>query len=163
MRAELQQIEGQGERWRFAVECTGVAMTMPGKGDRALSMVNGATSSLASRPGLAALVGMLSLAPFAILNGIVANRIEPFFAMIRPGVHTSAREYVLLVIVLLLIPAGAIGSLLPVIRKGDGGRRRFHFMNLATGATLLAVFALLSIGLGSDIYACEVLQAPNCD
>jgi hypothetical protein len=36
-------------------------------------------------------------------------------------------------------------------------------VNGVVAALLLAAFAMLSVGLGSDIYRCDVLQIPNCD
>jgi hypothetical protein len=114
-------------------------------------------------PNSAALTGFLFILPFAVLNVIVAKRVEPFFSMIRPGLHTSPFEYVLLAIVLLLIPIGAFSALRPSLRKAADGRRRFYLVNGATAALLLTAFAVLSIALGSDIYNCDILGIPNCD
>jgi uncharacterized membrane protein len=119
--------------------------------------------SLATRPGSAALAGFLFVLPFFIANAIVGNRIEPFFSLIRPGLHTSAREYVLLAIVLLLLPAGAFIALSPMLRRGADGTRRFYLLNGLIAALLLVAFAVLSIALGSEIYRCDVLKIPNCD
>jgi hypothetical protein len=60
--------------------------------------------TLTTHPRSAAVTGIHFILPFFILNAIVGNRIEPLFSLIRPGVHTSPREYVLLAIVLLLFP-----------------------------------------------------------
>ncbi len=116
-----------------------------------------------SDPKLAALLGFLLILPFLALNAIVGNRVEPFFSLIRPGIHTSPREYVLLLIVLLLLPVGAFIALRPMLRKGADGKRRFHLVNGVIAALLLIVFAVLSIGLGTEIYRCDILQIPNCD
>lgn len=114
-------------------------------------------------PKSAALKGFLFVLPFAVLNAVVAKRVEPFFSLIRPGVHTSPLEYVLLLIVLLLLPVGAFIALRPLLQRGSDGKRRFYLVNGATAALLLGGFAAISIGLGSDIYRCDVLQIPNCD
>lgn len=119
--------------------------------------------SLRANPGMAALAGMSLLLPFALMNAIVANRVDPFFSWIRPGMHTSPQEYVLLSAVLLLLPAGAAIALRPLMAKGPDGTRRFHLLNALVAASLLLVFAALAAGLGSDIYACDILQVPNCD
>jgi hypothetical protein len=65
--------------------------------------------------------------------------------------------------VLLLLPAGALIAMRPMTAKGPGGVRGFHIVNTAVAAVLLLAFAALAFGLGSDIYACDILQAPNCD
>jgi len=114
-------------------------------------------------PKSAALIGFLLILPFAVLNVIVAKRVEPFFSLIRPGIHTSPLEYVLLFIALLLLPAGAFIALRPVLRKGSDGRLRFYPVNAATAAVLLTVFAVISIALGAEIYRCDILQIPYCD
>ena len=118
---------------------------------------------IATNPKSAALLGFLLILPFLTLNMVVANRIEPLFSLIRPGIHTSAFEYVLLAIVLFLIPVGAFIAIRPMLEKGSDGKRKFYLANGVLAAILLLVFVLLSVGLGSDIYRCDVLQIPNCD
>lgn len=54
-------------------------------------------TSTTTKPTRAALSGVLLVLPFVSMNTIVANRLEPFFSLIRPGIHTSLFEYVLLV------------------------------------------------------------------
>ncbi len=66
------------------------------------------------------------------MNAIVANRIEPYFSLIRPGPHTSPREYVLLFVVVCLIPVGAFVAARPLLRKEADGTRRFYAMNAAS-------------------------------
>lgn len=127
-------------------------------------MFSAAAGYLAARPGIAALAGLLSLVPFACANLIVANRLEPWFSLIRPGPHTSLREMIMIpVLLLLLLPLGAMAALHPVLRERRAGRRRWHPLNLAAAALLLAVFVLLATALGTEIYACEFQQIPNCD
>ena len=107
--------------------------------------------------------GIFLLLPFVMLNAIVANRMEPVFSFIRPGMHTSPLEYVLLFVVVFLILVGAVIASSPMLRKGPHGSRRFYLVNAVVAALLLCVFAALSIAVGSEIYRCEVLQIPNCD
>jgi hypothetical protein len=114
------------------------------------------------KPGARALIGGLFIVPFAAANAIVGNRIEPFFSFIRPGPHTSAFEYVLLAVVLACLPVGAFIAAQPMLKTGADGRR-VHLANAAVALVMLALFVILSVGLGSDIYRCDVLQIPNCD
>jgi hypothetical protein len=116
-----------------------------------------------TNPKSAALFGLFSIAPFVLLNAIVGNRIEPFFSLIRPNIHTSPFEYILLFIVLFLIPVGSFIAIRPILQKGADGKRKFYLVNVILAVLLLVVFVLLSVGLGSDIYRCDVLQIPNCD
>ena len=116
-----------------------------------------------THPTSAAFVGCLFILPFVVLNAIVGDQVEPFFSLIRPGFHTSPREYALLFIVLILIPIGAFIALRPVLRRKSNGSRSFHLLNGVIAALLIAVFAAVSIGLGEDIYRCNVLRIPNCD
>lgn len=119
--------------------------------------------SVATHPRIAAATGALLAVPLLTANAIVGNRLEPLFSLIRPGPHTSGREYVLLFVVVFLLPVGAFIAARPMLRSGMTGRRRIYFLNGIVAALLLAAFAMLSIGLGSDIYRCDVLQIPNCD
>jgi hypothetical protein len=54
-------------------------------------------------------------------------------------------------------------ALRPVVHPGAAGQRRFLLLNGLLAALLVALFAALAVGLGSDIYTCDVLQIPNCD
>ncbi len=122
-----------------------------------------AMKNITTNPRSAALVGLLFLAPFVLLNAIVGNRIEPFFSLIRPGLHTSPFEYILLVIVLLLIPVGSFIAIRPLFQRRAEGKRIFYLVNIILAALLLIAFIMISVGLGSDIYRCDVLQILNCD
>ena len=101
--------------------------------------------------------------PLIAANAIVGSRIEPFFSIIRPGLHTGPREYVLLGVVLLLILVGAIVAARPMLRRSANGERRFYPINAAVAALLCLAFLTLALGLGSEIYRCDVLGIPNCD
>ena len=119
--------------------------------------------SIVSNPKSAALVGFLFALPFLVANTIVGSRIEPFYSLIRPDTHTSPFEYVLLAVVLLLLPVGAFIAVRPMFPKRVGGKREFYLVNITLAAILVSGFLALSIGLGSDIYRCDVLLIPNCD
>jgi len=119
--------------------------------------------SIISNPKSAALVGFLLALPFLLLNTIVGSRMEPFYSLIRPDIHTSPFEYVLLAVVLLLLPLGAFIAARPIFQKGADGKRKFYLVNIILASILVTGFVALSVGLGSDIYRCDVLQIPNCD
>ncbi|MCI0607606.1 MAG: hypothetical protein L0Z71_00900 [Anaerolineae bacterium] len=144
--------------WMFAETSTGIAR------EYMLLITQGDTmKSLISNPRVAAFVGFLLALPFLVMNTIVGSRIEPFYSLIRPDTHTSPFEYVLLAVVLLLLPVGAFFAVRPIFQKGVDGKRKFYPINIILGAILVMGFVALSIGLGSDIYRCDVLHIPNCD
>lgn len=119
--------------------------------------------NITTNPKSAAFIGLLFIVPLIALNQIVGDKIEPFFSLIRPGTHTSPLEYVLLPVVLLLLPVGAFIALSPMLQKKDDGRRKLYLVNGTLAALLLAVFVVISVAFGSEIYRCEILQIPNCD
>ncbi|MBN8730969.1 MAG: hypothetical protein J0L64_10530 [Acidobacteria bacterium] len=167
MLAEVVHIEGRLARWQFALGCIRVALFPP----RELMLLQTAAQPgdrmspqhVTASPTAAAVRGSLLLLPFVIANAIVANRIEPFFSLIRPGPHTSSREYALLAVVLLLIPLGAFVAALPLFARDATGARRFHPFNAVLAGCLLAVFFALAAGLGADIYRCDILGLTSCD
>jgi len=119
--------------------------------------------TITTNPKSAALTGLLSIVPLIVLNKIVGDRIEPFFSLIRPGIHTSPMEYVLLPIVLFLLPVGAFIAIRPMLRNGADVKRKLYLVNCILATLLLIVFVLLLVALGSEIYRCDILQIPNCD
>jgi hypothetical protein len=116
-----------------------------------------------TNPIVSALMGASLTVPFLALNAIIGNRTEPFFSLIRPGTDTSALEHVLLAVVLLCLPAGAFVVVRPMRGAQRARHRSSYLVNGLLAALILAVFLWLSIGLGSDINRCDVLQIPNCD
>lgn len=122
-----------------------------------------AMKSITAHPKWAAVIGLLFIVPFMFLDWIVGDRIEPFFSLIRPGVHTSPLEYVLLPVVLLLMPVGAFIAVRPMLRKKADGKRKLYLVNGILAALLIGVFVIISVAWGSEVYRCDVLQIPNCD
>ena len=118
---------------------------------------------LAARPASAALAGLLLVLPLFLLNVIVGHRVEPLFSMIRPGIHTSPLERVLLAFVLFLLPVGAFIAVSPMLRRGPGQPRRFYVANGAVAALLIVLFAVIFLAVAVETYRCDVLQVPNCD
>lgn len=121
------------------------------------------SGSRSVNPNAAALVGAALVLPFIGLNAIVSGRLEPFFSLIRPGIHTSPFEYVLLFGSVLLLPVGAFSTLRPVFQQGAAGQRRFYVLNGLLAGLLVMAFVALAATLGSEIYSCDILQVPNCD
>jgi len=144
--------------WTFIETATGIVR------EHILLLTQGDTmKNLISNPRSAALAGFLFALPFLVMNTIVGSRLEPFYSFIRPDTHTSPFEYVLLAVILLLLPLGAFIAVRPMYQKGVDGKRKFYPVNILLAAILVTGFVALSVGLGSDIYRCDVLQIPNCD
>jgi hypothetical protein len=116
-----------------------------------------------SSPPRAAVNGVLLTLPFLAMNAIVGKQIEPFFSLVRPGIHTSPQEYVLLFVVVMLIAVGAFTTARPMLHRGTDGQRRFYPVNALLATVLSILFVALVVGLGSEIYRCDVLGIPNCD
>jgi hypothetical protein len=114
-------------------------------------------------PNLIALLGLTFSLPFLFLNAIIGNRIEPIFSFIRPDIHTSQLEYLLLLTSVSLLPIGGAIAIRPVFQKTAGSNQKIYLLNYASSLVLFILFALLVIGLGSDIYKCDILKIPNCD
>lgn len=123
--------------------------------------------TLSGRPGLAAFIAVLCALPFAALNVVIAERIEPFHSWIAARALNDAAGFgpgfFVLLFVLLPIPAGALVALQPVLRRGPDGRRRWPAINLGLAALMLGAFGLIAAGLGEEIYRCEIQRIPNCD
>ena len=111
----------------------------------------------------AALISVLFLLPLLGLNAIVANRIQPFFSIIRPAGGTSPAEYVLLAFALLVLPIGAGVALWPAFVRPAHKTRGVPLVNGVIAAVLIAVFVAVAAGWASDIYRCDILRVPNCD
>ena len=105
-------------------------------------------------PRVAALVGLGLALPFVVLNAIVVTRLEPVYSMIPA---------VLLYTSVLLIGLGAVVTAWPTLWRGPDGRRRIYVVNALLAVVLSAVFVLLVVGLGEEIYRCDILDIPNCD
>jgi len=144
--------------WTFIETAAGIIR------EHVLLITQGDTmKSIISNPRSAALVGFLFALPFVVMNTIVGSRIEPFYSLLRPDTHTSPFEYVLLTVILILLPLGAFIAVRPMFQKGEDGKRKFYLVNTILATILVTGFVALSIGLGSDIYRCDVLLIPNCD
>ncbi|GAB4577628.1 MAG: hypothetical protein Fur0022_03590 [Anaerolineales bacterium] len=144
--------------WTFAETAKGVVE------EHALALAQGDhMKNLATNPNSAALAGFLFALPFVVMNAMVGNQFEPFLSFIRPDTHTSSLEYRLLAVVLLLLPIGAFVAVRPMLQVTEKGKRKWYILNLSLAIVLFVGFVLITIGLGTDIYRCEILQIPKCD
>lgn len=112
---------------------------------------------------LVAILGFLFILPFLLLNLVVVFRLQPLFSLIRPGIHTSTLEYILLVTSILVMPLGALIAFSPMLKTNINNQRNFYIFNSVVVAVLLVIFLVLAGVLGQEIYQCDVLQIPNCD
>ena len=110
-----------------------------------------------------AAAGLALALPFVALNTVVALRLEPFFSIVRPGVHTGPLEIPLLVVALLLMPLGAVVALRPLWAVDADGRRSVPVVNVLAALVLVAAFLTIGGALGEEIVRCDVLRVPRCD
>lgn len=112
---------------------------------------------------LKAISGSLFVLPFLVVNFIIAQRIEPFFSLIRPGYRTSFLEYMLLGLVIMFLPVGAYVSGRALFTPDEIGIQRFYILNALVSGVLLILFGILVYTLGTEIYRCDIKLVPNCD
>lgn len=126
-------------------------------------MAKGKTKEQRKHHHPSAFWGLSLLLPFIILNGIVSNRIEPFFSWIRPGLYTGHLEYIVLFGVILLIPLGVYIAIHPMLQRVEKGQQQYYLLNVLVAIALSLVFIFLVSALGPEIYRCDILHIPNCD
>ena len=62
-----------------------------------------------------------------------------------------------------MLPLGAFVAVRPLLQGRTRGAGGWAIAEIAVAVVLLALFLLISVGLGEEIYRCEFLQIPNCD
>lgn len=118
--------------------------------------------NITTNPKSAAILGLLFVLPFLIMNFIVVFKPDPIYSFMGPiGFISSTPWPVVLLILLILV--GALITVRPMLPKGTDGKRKFHLVNAIIAAILFAEFILLAVGLRSEIYRCDGLHLPNCD
>ncbi|MFZ2887044.1 MAG: hypothetical protein WA021_04465, partial [Minisyncoccia bacterium] len=90
-----------------------------------------------STPNRAALIGLLLVLPFIILNFIVALRIEPVYSFLGSIGLLSSSPW-LPTLLLLLFPIAFFITIRPMLTKCDAGYYRFYPLNIILGALILA-------------------------
>ena len=149
MLAELAHLQDPFSRWRFALSCTRVALFPPRKGR---FIVNIKANRIIINASGAALIGLLTVAPFAILE--LRNR--------PASGNISHFPYPLFILLWLLSMAFTIAGV-PIVRTvRAGGSLLTHPVPLLFRVIFLALFAIAWAGIVSDQMPC-FLGAPNCD
>lgn len=111
----------------------------------------------------AAFIGFVFTFPFLILNKIANSQMEPYYSLIKTnGLMVNPFAYFLIAISLLLLPIGAVISILPIFQKTNE-RNKVYFINIILALSMLIFFVTISFGFISEIYKCEMLRVPNCD
>ena len=64
---------------------------------------------------------------------------------------------------LLLLPIAFVVTLRPMLRKGPNRKRRAYAVNLLVCAVIALPMAATLLGIGEEIYRCEIRGIPNCD
>jgi hypothetical protein len=118
-------------------------------------------------PRSAALIGFLFALPFVSLNAIAVSKLEPFYtAFTGLGLDNISRFGAGLIVfssVFLLLPLGALIAIRPLLQGKTRGARGWAIVEVAVATALMALFVLVSVGLGEEMYRCAILQVPNCD
>jgi succinate dehydrogenase hydrophobic anchor subunit len=135
---------------------------MDDKGERLMK------SAKLMNPNIAALVAVLMFVPLFVLNYLAAGDNPGFDHFFRDifslgSFRTNPLGSLVMLIALVLLPVGAWLALRPTLQKGADGKRRFYVLNVVLGILILAFFVLFVVGVGQDVYRCDVLLIPNCD
>lgn len=148
MLAELAQLQQPFARWQFALGCTRVALFPPRQKGVWQNLMETKTKSLLTSLGLAALIGLLCIAPLAYLE-------------MRYNQARRASDFAALFGLLWLMPAVFTLTSVPVVRSLRAGVLA-HPMTLALRVTFMILVALCWISLVRDQLPC-FLGVPNCD
>lgn len=108
-------------------------------------------------------LGILLVLPFLIFNYLVSSSNAQFLRFIRPEGHTSNLEMALLIGSLTLALCAGIVALLPMRSSKDSGTRTVYLINLVFGVSVIIATVVIVYALGIEMYACNVMNAPNCD
>lgn len=152
MLAELSQLQHPSTRWQFALGCTRVALLPPRKGGLLQIMMNNKTKRMVTTFGPAALMSLILVLPFAILESL--NQIIT---------KQNATGLILLFGLLWLLPTAFIVILVPIVRTVRAGNNILaHPITLLVRVSFLALIAMMWGGLLIDQLPC-FLGVPNCD
>lgn len=118
-------------------------------------------------PFSAAIIGLLSVVPFLVVNILVMNQFKPLISILRPNGVTSTFEIAFLFCLAVIFPLlGAYIALNPMFRKEKKVKK--HKRKLYVLNTIVAVFLVLGVvmitkELSKEIYACDIVSIVNCD
>ena len=112
----------------------------------------------------AALFGLLLFLPI----GILLPSIWLDIAVVRDlltadGDQPNALGLTVILGGLLLLPIAFVVALRPMMRTGPNRKRRAYAVNLLVCAVIAIPMAATLLGIGQEIYRCEIRGVPNCD
>jgi hypothetical protein len=148
MLAELGQLHHPFTRWRFALGCARVALLSPRQGGLNQNIMNNNTNSI----GIAALISLIIVAPFAFLEWYNAENSRNF---INFPIPLFGLLWLLATVFFILV-----ASIARTVRAGDG--LLAHPVTLLFRVVFLVIVAWLWGGLFIDQLPC-FLGVPNCD
>ncbi len=109
-----------------------------------------------SNPKSAARIGFVLTLPVILLNTIANHEIEPFFTFFKVNTAGSFWDHpvghIAVIVALLLLPAGAVIAIRPILQKGTDGKRKFYLVNVFLAVIMVALFVFISGALISEIY-----------
>ena len=111
-----------------------------------------------------ALAGLLLFAPI----GLLLPSLWLDVAVVRDAVtleggRPNALGWAAILGGLLLLPVAFVVTLLPMMRMGPNRKRRLYAVNLLVCAVIATPMTATLVGIGEEIYQCEIRGIPNCD
>lgn len=150
MLAELAILRDPVARWRFAISCARVALLASGQGG---FLINSQTRRLITTCGTAAIIGLILIAPLALLE--IRNNLADTGALWNFPIP--------LFVVLWLAPTAFIITALPIARRLRAGENILtRPAALLLRLTFLALVSVSWVYLVYDQMPC-FLGVPNCD
>lgn len=152
MMAELAQLQNPFTRWRFALGCTCVALFPPRKGGLLQTIMKHQIGSIVTNLGAAALVGLILVLPFVILealNNTITRQNAPGLAVLFG--------------LLWVLPTAFIVILMPIVRTARAGTSILaNPLSLLFRVAFLSLIVMMWTGIVNDQLPC-FLGVPNCD
>jgi len=124
--------------------------------------------NILANPRSATLIGFSLFLPLFLMNVMAGLDLEAFDAFFQNvftinGYQTNPLGSFVMIVAVLLLPAGCIVALRPVLRKEADGKRRLYIANLILAAVIFGFLVIFVGGAIDTIYRCDVLRIPNCD
>jgi hypothetical protein len=113
-------------------------------------------------PRRSALIAVLLVLPFILLNFVVGLRLDPVYSFMADiGLLGPTPWFPTLLVA--LYPIAAFIAVRPMLNAGPDGKRKFYIINILVAMFALGAAIFLWWALGEDIIKCNVLKIPNCD
>ncbi|HWM12287.1 MAG TPA: hypothetical protein VNO82_23205 [Solirubrobacteraceae bacterium] len=111
-----------------------------------------------------ALVGLLLFLPVGILFPAIWLDIAVVRDLLTAdGDQPSALGLTVILGALLLLPVAFVVTLRPMLRSGLSRKPRAYAVNLLVCAVISIPMGATAVGIGAEIYRCEIRGVPNCD